>query len=120
ARLRGFRQLAEELGMASLVEVHDARELERALASEATPVGVNHRDLATFSTDVQVTLGLLDAVPDHVTLVSESGISSRDQVERLGARGVDAVLVGEALVRAEDPAEGASRLSGVPAGSRNG
>lgn len=112
--LRQLRELAEELGMAALVEVHDEVELTRALASGARIVGINNRDLRTFSTDLAVTLGLLDQVPDRIVLVSESGISSREQVARLGAGGVDAVLVGEALVRADDPTDAARRLSRVP------
>jgi indole-3-glycerol phosphate synthase len=116
-RLRDLRLLAEELGMSALVEVHDEAELHRALASGARIVGVNNRDLRTFSTDVEVTLRLADRVPGEVILVSESGISRSDQVERLADAGVDAILVGEALVRAGDPAEAVRSLSGVPRGS---
>jgi indole-3-glycerol phosphate synthase len=112
--LASLRKLAEELGMSALVEVHDLDELNRALDAGARVLGVNNRDLTTFDTDLEVTLGLLDAVPDDRILVSESGIATRDQVERLGSRGVDAILVGEALVRARDPEAGARRLSGVP------
>lgn len=112
-RLRAFRQLAEELGMAALVEAHDGREVERALGSGARILGVNNRDLSTFTTDLEVTMGLADRVPRNVVLVSESGISTRKQVARLGERGVDAVLVGEALVRAGDPELAARELSGV-------
>lgn len=120
ARLRSFRELAEDLGMTALVEVHEARELDRALDSGAAVVGVNNRDLATFDTDLDVTLDLLERIPGGVTLVSESGISTRRQVEVLGERGVDAILVGEALVRSADPAEDARRLSGVARASREG
>lgn len=113
ARLRALRELAEGLDMAVLVEAHDRNELERALRSGARIVGINNRDLRTFTTTLDVTLELLDAVPPEVTIVSESGISSRDQVEGLARRGVDAVLVGEALVRAPDPEAAARALSGV-------
>lgn len=111
-RLRDLRLLAEELGMAALVEAHDGTELDRALASGARIVGVNNRDLSTFGTRLETTLELLDGVPDDVILVSESGIRSGDDVARLGSHGVDAVLVGEALLRAPDPGEVAREMTG--------
>jgi indole-3-glycerol phosphate synthase len=118
SQLREYRLLAEGLGMAALIEVHDGRELERAVSCGARILGVNNRDLRSFRTDLQVTMDLLADVPDEVVLVSESGISRKDQVEALGSRGVDAILVGEALVRAGDPAQGAALLSGVPRSPR--
>jgi indole-3-glycerol phosphate synthase len=119
ASLRDLRLLAEELGMAVLVEAHDGEEVERAVASGARILGINNRDLATFSTDLQVTLDLLGAVPPGVVLVSESGIRTGEDALRLAAEGVDAVLVGEALVRASDPealARDLSRPRPVPRG----
>jgi indole-3-glycerol phosphate synthase len=110
--LQELRHLAEELGMAALVEAHDGDEVERALASGARILGVNNRDLSTFQTRLETTLELLDGIPHGVTLVSESGIRSGDDVDRLGEAGVDAVLVGEALLRAEDPGGAARRMSG--------
>lgn len=101
--LRHLRLLAEDLGMAALVEAHDGEEVERAVASGARILGINNRDLATFATDLQVTLDLLGSVPPGVVLVSESGIRTGEDAARLAAEGVDAVLVGEALVRAQDP-----------------
>ena len=118
AALRSLHAEATGLGMSVLVEVHDQRELDRALAIEAPIVGVNNRDLATFATELDTTLRLLEHVPDHVVVVSESGIRSRADVERLGAEGVDAVLVGESLLKADDPAEAARSLVGVPNRSR--
>jgi len=118
SQLREYRLLTEELGMSALIEVHDGAELERAVSCGARILGVNNRDLRSFRTDLQVTMDLLADVPDEVVLVSESGISRRDQVEALGSRGVDAILVGEALVRAGDPAQGAALLSGVPRSPR--
>jgi indole-3-glycerol phosphate synthase len=109
--LRELRLLAEALGMAVLVEAHDREEVARAVASGTRLLGVNNRDLATFTTDLEVTLGLLDAVPEEVVLVSESGIRTGADAERLAAAGVDAILVGEALVRAEDPEALARELS---------
>jgi indole-3-glycerol phosphate synthase len=116
-RLKDLHDLALELGLDVLVETHDARELERALRAGARIVGINNRDLSTFRTRIEVTLEMLPNVRDDVVLVSESGIRSREQVERLGAAGVDAILVGETLLRAEDPGVMAGELAGVP---RNG
>ncbi len=110
--LQELRLLAEELQMSALVEVHDARELDRALESGASIVGVNNRDLRTFTTSLQVTLDLLPSIPPECVLVSESGIRSGEDVERLGAAGVDAVLVGESLLRSEDPMRAVTELAG--------
>jgi len=101
--LRVLRELAEALGMDALVEVHDRAELERALASGGTLIGINNRDLATLRVDLANTFALLPLVPAGVTVVSESGISRGEQTARLAANGVRAVLVGEALVTADDP-----------------
>lgn len=94
--------LSRELALDALVEVHDASELERALAAGATLVGVNNRDLSTFRTELALTLSLAPAVPAGVTLVAESGIRTAEDVATLGAAGVDAVLVGESLMRQPD------------------
>ena len=93
---------AAELGLASLVEVHDERELERALAVGVELVGINNRDLTTLEVDVERTFELRERIPQGVTVVAESGFSDRGQIERLAAAGVDAVLIGEALMRAVD------------------
>jgi len=95
---------ARELDLDVLVEVHDERELATALAAGAEIVGVNNRDLRDFSVDVTRTERLMDAMPEGVLVVSESGIATPQQLERLQQRGLDAVLVGEALMRADDPA----------------
>jgi len=112
ARLRGLRELAEELGMSALVEVHGEGELERAAASGARVVGVNNRDLATFRTTLDQTFALLPRMAPDVVVVSESGIRTPADVDRLGAGGVHAVLVGEALLRETDPAAAAAALAG--------
>lgn len=91
-----------ETGLDVLVEVHDAPEMERALRAGADLLGINNRDLRSFTTDVEVTRRLADRAPG-VTLVSESGLDSAAVLEDLGARGVDAFLIGEALMRAPDP-----------------
>lgn len=103
AQLRELREEAESLGMGVLVEAHDAEEVRRALESGARILGVNNRDLSTFQTSLQTTLDLLDAIPDDVILISESGIRSADDVAVLAREGVDGVLVGEALVRSGSP-----------------
>ena len=83
-------------------------------------LGINNRDLRRFTTDLAVTLKLLDRVPVDAVVVSESGIRSPEDVERLGRHGVHAVLVGEALLRAEDPGQAAARLVGRPRIKRPG
>jgi len=103
--------LTSEVGLGALVEVHDETELDRALASSAEVIGINNRDLRTFDTSLDVTLGLADAVPADRALVAESGITSGRQVSELGMRGVDAVLVGRALVSHADPARLARELA---------
>jgi indole-3-glycerol phosphate synthase len=113
-RLTEMLDSAARYGLAALVEVHDAAELERAARAGARIVGINNRDLSTFGTDLDVTVSLLERVPAGARVVSESGIRSPDDVRRLGLEGVDAVLVGESLLRAEDPGEAARALVDVP------
>lgn len=104
ALLRDLNQLADELGLESLVEVHTEAELETALEIGATVIGINNRNLATFHTTLEVTKGLVRHIPDHVTIVSESGISSRGDILYVRELGVHAVLIGEALTREDDVA----------------
>ncbi|MFN2508067.1 MAG: indole-3-glycerol phosphate synthase TrpC [Chthoniobacterales bacterium] len=100
-----FRAYAEDdLGLDALVEVHTVRELQRALACAATLIGVNNRDLRTFQTTLATSHQLAALVPPGVTLISESGISSRAEIERLLECGYRGFLVGEALMRDVDPA----------------
>lgn len=93
---------AAALGLAVIVEVHDESELDDALATRATLIGINNRDLHVFRTAIETTLTLAPKVPSDRMVVSESGIKTRADVERLGQAGVRAVLVGEALIRADD------------------
>ena len=119
-RLRSLRTLAEELGMSVLVEAHDGAEVERGLAAGARLLGINNRNLRTFETQIDVTLSLVDRVPPSVVLVSESGIHTPADVGSVGERGVDAVLVGESLLRQEDPGAGVAVLLGQRRAPRNG
>lgn len=102
-RLQALRELAESLGMDALVEVHDEWELEDALESGATLVGINNRDLRTFEVSLETTFRLLRYLPQEITRVSESGIETAAQVAQLCRAGVHAILVGETLMRAADP-----------------
>ncbi|HZP67606.1 MAG TPA: indole-3-glycerol phosphate synthase TrpC [Rudaea sp.] len=110
AALRDLAALAAELGMDVLVEAHDGTELERALATSAALVGINNRDLRTFRTSLETTLDLRDRVPADRLLVTESGIHAPADVARMRTAGVHAFLVGEALMRAEDPGTELARL----------
>jgi indole-3-glycerol phosphate synthase len=100
--LRDFIGLASELGLAALVEVHDEPDVEKAVSSGARIVGINNRDLATFRTDLDVSIRLARRIPKGITVVSESGINNRSDVERLMNAGIHAVLVGESLMREKD------------------
>jgi indole-3-glycerol phosphate synthase len=104
---------ARELGLDALVEVHDHAELLRALELGADIVGINNRDLRDFSVDLERTELLLDEIPAGVTIVSESGIAGPEQVRRLRERGVHAVLVGESLMRSNEPAATLRALTSV-------
>ncbi len=111
AELAALHAGARELGLEVLVEVHDRAELERALALEPQILGINNRDLRDFSVDVGRTARLLADVPAGVTVVSESGIASPDQLAALEQAGVHGVLVGETLMRAADPQAALRRLT---------
>jgi indole-3-glycerol phosphate synthase len=110
--LRRLLNRARSLDMAALVEFHDEANLTRVLAAGADLIGINNRDLRTFKTNIEHTLRLRDQVPPEVVLVSESGIHSRFDVERLEAVGISAVLVGESLLRANDIGTAVDRLLG--------
>ena len=96
--LRKLHNEAVALGMTPLVELYEPENLQRVLDAGATLIGVNNRDLRTFETDLQHTLRLRERIPQECVLVSESGIRTRADVERLAAAGVDAILVGESLM----------------------
>ena len=102
-RMRELETTAFELGMAVLVEVHDAAELELALRLQTPLVGINNRNLRTFEVSLQTTLGLLPRIPPERLVITESGILSRADVSKMRASEVNAFLVGEAFMRAPDP-----------------
>lgn len=112
--------LGREMGMDALVEVHDEGELQTALEAGAEIVGINNRDLRTFKTDLATTEGLAPLIPGDRVIVSESGIFTPEHLQQLGSLGVNAVLVGEALVTAPDTAAKVQELAThVPAASRS-
>ncbi|HSC63263.1 MAG TPA: indole-3-glycerol phosphate synthase TrpC [Caldimonas sp.] len=112
AEMRDFEATALGLGMSVLVEVHDERELDRALALRTPLLGINNRNLRTFEVTLETTLGLLPRVPADCIVVTESGILGRADVRRMRAAGVNAFLVGEAFMRAEDPGAALADLTG--------
>jgi indole-3-glycerol phosphate synthase len=111
--LTSFLQVAADCGLAALVEVHDAAELDRALAAGARFVGVNQRDLRTFEVDHRRALDLAVSMPADVVTVAESGIRDGTDVKRLSDAGYRAVLVGETLLRAPDRRQAVAELAGA-------
>jgi indole-3-glycerol phosphate synthase len=104
--------VASDLGMDTLVEVHDEEEVETAVEAGAEVLGINNRNLHSLEVDLETTFRLLADVPAGTVVVAESGISQREDVERLEQAGVDAILVGETLMRADDPVDAARELLG--------
>ena len=112
--LEYLHELTIQLGMTALVEVHNEEELQQALAVGAQVIGINNRDLATMEVDLSTTERLAPLATEEVLLVSESGISCREDVERVAAAGVDAVLVGAALMKSTEFDLAARQFVGVP------
>ncbi|MXV78490.1 indole-3-glycerol phosphate synthase TrpC [Candidatus Poribacteria bacterium] len=111
-QLKEYIEIAESLSLASLVEVHTEEELEIALDADAAIIGINNRDLRTFNTTLDTTFKLLELIPEDKVVVSESGIYTRDDVEALWEVGVNAILVGESLMRSPDIGEKVRELIG--------
>jgi len=103
-QLRDSLQLATQLGLDALVEVHSEEELTNALAAGARLIGINHRDLRTFTMHPDITARLVPKIPTGTVIVAESGIQHQEEVHRLKMLGIHAVLIGESLMRAPDPA----------------
>ena len=112
--LRAYRQLAKELGLDALVEAHDEYEVDRALNLGAEIVGVNNRDLRTFQIDMNNSICLRKMAPDNVVFVSESGIRTPEDIRILYENKVDAVLIGETLMRSPDKKAALESLNGSP------
>jgi len=114
SQMKDLYQSIQSLNMTALVEVHNEAEMERALKLGAKLIGINNRDLKTFQVDLATTQRLARLVPDDVTLVAESGIMSAEDVQRMGALGAHAVLVGESLVKSDDIAASVRAYSSQP------
>ena len=109
-QMQELEAVAHSLDMAVLVEVHDGAELQRALKLKTPLVGINNRNLRNFEVSLDTTLGLLKDVPADRLLVTESGIHTREDVCRMRDAGVNAFLVGEAFMRADEPGEALAQL----------
>ena len=111
-RIEELMGAASDLGLDALVEVHDEKEVETAVEAGAEVIGINNRDLHSLEVDLETTFELLADVPAGTVVVAESGITENEDVERLERAGVDAILVGEALMRADDPVRAVRDLLG--------
>ena len=111
-RMRELNDLAHRLGMDVLIEVHDSKELERALRIKNRLIGINNRDLHDFSVDLRTTLDLVDRIPEDRILITESGINEKADVSLMRQHGVNGFLVGEAFMRATDPGLRLAKLFG--------
>jgi len=109
-QMRDLEAFAHSLGLAVLVEVHDGDELKHALTLKTPLIGINNRNLRTFETTLQTTIDMLDDVPDDRIVVTESGILTRGDVEKMRALGVHTFLVGEAFMRAQEPGAELARM----------
>lgn len=118
--LVGLRERAEVLGLAALVEVHDAAELARASASGARVIGVNNRNLRTLSVDLDTSAALAASIPEGCVAVAESGLRSPSDLRRLAAAGYDAFLIGERVMTAPDPGRALAELLGEAMGTGGG
>jgi len=112
-QIRDYLAMAKELGMDVLVEVHDEQELEKSLIAGSQLIGINNRNLRDFTVDLQTTFRLQKQIPAQIPVVSESGIKSHDDMKRLADHGVEAVLVGESLMRAVDRTAALQELRGT-------
>jgi indole-3-glycerol phosphate synthase len=109
-QLRDLHDEATQLGLYSLVEVHNEQELESLDLKQVKIVGINNRNLSDFTVDVTTTIRLASQIPEDIIIVSESGISNRADIDQLAAHGIHAVLVGESLMRAENPGKALKSL----------
>jgi indole-3-glycerol phosphate synthase len=111
-QLSEYAGIARELGLSALVEAHDEKEVEMALAAGARIVGVNNRNLKDFTVDIHNSVRLRELVPENILFVSESGMKTRQDIEELEQNGTNAVLIGETLMRSADKKEVLQELRG--------
>lgn len=111
--IREYKAICDELGLSALVEAHDKTEVQSAVAAGARMIGVNNRDLKTFTVDINNSIRLRSLVPDKVLFVAESGIRTAEDIQVLRHAGVNGVLIGETLMRSSDKADMLARLRGV-------
>lgn len=111
-KLKEFLEIAHSVGLSALVETHDEEEVERALVAGARIIGVNNRDLKSFTVDVNNSIRLRKMVPEEIVFVSESGIKTAEDIDNLRRNGVNAVLIGETLMRSDDKKRMLQELSG--------
>ena len=107
-----FKAQATELGMDSLVEIHDDEDLEKALAGGAELIGINNRNLRDFTVDIETTFRLKAKIPDTIPVISESGLSSVEDLQALKQGGIDGALIGESLMRAGQSSDMLAGLRG--------
>jgi len=112
-QIASYIKICDELGISALVEAHDEEEIKMAVAAGARVIGVNNRNLKDFSVDTSNSKRLRQMIPENIIFVSESGISTRDDVKALEAANVDAVLIGETLMRATDKKTKLAELRGI-------
>jgi indole-3-glycerol phosphate synthase len=115
SQLEELLATAQDLEITPLIEIHDGRELDRVMRCNPVLIGINNRDLSTFTINIKATLDLMRVIPKTVTVISESGIATADDTRPMIAAGVRGVLVGEALMRAEDPGDLIRQLRNQPA-----
>ncbi len=111
-QLKDYTDLAYELGMTALVEVHSQEELKKILSHDLRLIGINNRNLKTFKTDIETTLQALPLIPEGKRVISESGLDSHDKILKLKENGVDGFLIGETLMKAENIANKLKELQG--------
>jgi len=112
-QLKEYREISDSLGLSSLVEAHDGKEIETAIDAGARIIGVNNRNLKDFTVDTDNSRRLRELIPSNILFVSESGVKTKEDVDRLRTIGADAVLVGETLMRAEDKKKKLAELRGL-------
>jgi len=115
-QIKSFMHLAKRIGMDAIVEIHDERDLDKALLSDAKIIGINNRNLDNFSVNLEVTYRLISKMPKEIITISESGIKTNEDISKLREKGVNAVLIGEAFLEAKDIASKVKEIMGTNTG----